>query len=154
MCLEIDLEEKAQYIQGGNGWRFAFEKADNNKKYRGLAILAPSHWVRAKRFKSLEIAKRAHPSSFRNIDLSTIYRVIGLSANSFAETSLSMKRETLSERYSDSLLDLCQIWEKRCKTCDNCKKDDCGQCQTCVQDRGRAKTRSCLRRVRLKVLHA
>jgi hypothetical protein len=153
MCLEIDLEDKAQLIEGTKGWRFAFEEEDKNKEYRGLAILGPSHWVKPLRSKSLEAAKRAHASCLRNVDVSAMYGVIGLSANSLAEASLSMKSETLSERDSDSLLNLCQIWEKRCKACDNCKKDDCGQCQTCVQARGSVKTRSCLRRVRLKVLH-
>ena len=141
-------------MEGSNGWRFAFEEEDRNKNYRGLVILAPSRWATCMRRKSLETAKRGYPSSFRNFDIKAMYGAIGLSANSLAEASLSIKREAHSGRDSDSLLNLCQIWEKRCKACDNCKKDDCGQCQTCVQARGGAKTKSCLRRVRLKAFHA
>jgi hypothetical protein len=152
MCLAINREDKAQHIEGSKGWRFAFEEEDENKKYRGLIISAPSHWNGNKRFKSLESAKRAHPSCFRNVDVSAMHEAIGLSEKSLTEASLSIKREALSGRDSDSLLNLCQMWEKRCKACDNCKKEDCGQCQTCVQARGSAKTKSCLRRVRLSLV--
>jgi hypothetical protein len=151
MCLAINLEDKAQHIEGTKGWRFAFDEEDENKKYRGLVILAPSHWIKIKRFKSLESAKRAHQSCHRNVDISAMHEAMGLSEKSLTEASLSIKREALSGRDSDSLLNLCQIWEKRCKACDNCKKDDCGQCQTCVQARGSSKTKSCLRRVRLSL---
>jgi hypothetical protein len=154
MCLGISLEDKAQHIEGAKGWRFAFEEENKNKEYRGLFILAPSSWKRPVRCKSLESAKRGHASSFRNFDVSAMYGALGLSANSLAEASLSIKREAASEGDSDSLLNLCQIWEKRCKACDNCNKDDCGQCQACLQARGSAKTMSCLRRVRLKALYA
>jgi hypothetical protein len=154
MCLAINLEDKAQDIEGSKGWRFAFEEEDWNKKYRGLVILTPSRWATCLRRKSLETVKRGYPKCFRTVDVSAIYGAIGLSANYLAEASLSIKREAHSGSDSDSLLNLCQIWEKRCKACDNCKKDDCGQCQTCVQARGSAKTKSCLRRVRLKALHA
>lgn len=154
MCLAINLEDKAQPIEGSNGWRFAFLEEDKNKKYRGLVILTPSRWAKCVRAKSLEAVKRARPKYFRNLDVSAMYGAIGLSANYLAEASLSIKGEAHVGRDADSLLNLCQIWEKRCKTCDNCKKDDCGQCQICVQARGSAKTKSCLRRVRLKAFHA
>jgi hypothetical protein len=179
MCLKLDLDRKAQPCEGlPRGWLFAFEEASTNPKFNGLVLLAPcgKRYVSVGYAKR----NNAYRAALENVDSlsSAFYDSIGLTADGWSDkhaiTTVPMAPGGASQSSTSSsevaaedqtagtklhargrppklLNDLRQLWEKRCKMCANCTRENCGKCETCI--RNPSPKECCLRRVRMFCFH-
>lgn len=128
MCCAIPLAQKAQPAQLlGSGYKFAFvdagtwasvsgQKLKHTPLYwKGLVLVTPA---------GKEIRNAAgHIRRTWGPELaSAFFDQIGLDETLLDQTAVHDRRR-LTPR---------QLYEKRCKSCLNCKKDDCKLCSSCL----------------------
>ncbi len=147
MCLKLRLQEKCQHdaLILPPEWYFGFDKESTNKKYRGLWIIKGKT---AKKFRSFESAKHHAPSQFKDLKPENFYRHVGLASElpeigtplqsvaSLSTREISPKCQSPAPPPSPNVeanqsWTLKELYERRCKVCDNCKREPCNYCHTC-----------------------
>lgn len=156
MCLDLPDSQKKQSAKGvlPNDWKFMFtcDKPYNTKSgQRHVPGLFICHPLSDKQFRSIEAAVVLCPvlQRFNPNVIADFNRHIGVKSSSTATTTKRKRspravtvpstlpvqvntQVNVTEKPNGSVMTLVELFEARCNACENCCKEDCGKCFSCV----------------------
>jgi len=175
MCCRVSAERKAQPMPSSAkfpaGWKFIIDPeregyldhlASPLEGAYGLKILPPTT---AREWYTVEKAVAHNRLALKDVSADAFYEHIGVntrsqksakkpsrSADKTKPTSLPPKASRTSGggtrgKGPNLPMSLEELFQSRCGGCVNCEKDDCGQCSSCLSNRGSGRQAVCLQKV-------